>query len=130
MIVIDHQNTKASLYKELLLHPDFYQCIIFNTLYLGIEDEFDFKPEEYSMPLQLVYHLLVRNAEIVDADMRFYLIDSVRLLALQCDVLTGAQKKQRKFLKWCQESLLTGVMWKILESAHSQVSSCYTRCYI
>ena len=75
------------------------------------------------MPLQLVYHLLVRNAEIVDADMRFYLIDSVRLLALQCDVLTGAQKKQRKFLKWCQESLLTGVMWKILESAHSQVSS-------
>ena len=88
---------------------------------IGAEEEFEFKPEDYSIPLQLVYHLLVRNAEIVDADMRFYLLDSVRLLALQCDVLTGVQKKHKRFLKWCQEKLLTGIMWKILESAHSQV---------
>ena len=53
--------------------------------------------------------------------MRFYLLDSVRLLALQCEVLSGASKKHKKFLKWCQEQLLTGIMWKILESAHSQV---------
>ena len=53
--------------------------------------------------------------------MRFYLLDSVRLLALQCDVLSGAQKKHKKFIKWCQEHLLTGIMWKLLESAHSQV---------
>ena len=92
-----------------------------NFYTIGTEEEFEFKPEDYSMPLQLVYHLLVRNAEIVDADMRFYLLDSVKLLALQCEVLSGASKKHRKFLKWCQQELLTGIMWKLLESAHSQV---------
>ena len=96
-----------------------YQQFLFNNP--GNEEEFEFIPDEYSVPLQLAYNLLVRNAEIVDADMRFYLLDSVRLLALQCDVLSGAQKKHKKFIKWCQENLLTGIMWKLLESAHSQV---------
>ena len=92
-----------------------------HNLIPGNEEEFEFRAEEYSISLQLVYNLLVRNAEIVDADMRFYLLDSVRLLALQCDVLTSAQKKHKKFLKWCQQELLTGILWKLLESAHSQV---------
>ena len=96
-----------------------YPQFLFNNP--GNEEEFEFIPDEYSVPLQLAYNLLVRNAEIVDADMRFYLLDSVRLLALQCDVLSGAQKKHKKFIKWCQEHLLTGIMWKLLESAHSQV---------
>ena len=50
------------------------------------------------------------------------MLDSVRVLALQCDVLMSAQRKQKKFLVWCQETLLTGILWQILESAHSQVA--------
>ena len=44
----------------------------------GSEEDFVVHPEDYPINLQLVYHLLVRNAEIVDADMRYYLLDSVR----------------------------------------------------
>ena len=55
---------------------------------------------DYPVNLQLVYHLLVRNAEIVDADMRYYLLDSVRVLALQCDVLVSNARKQKKFIVW------------------------------
>ena len=102
----------------------------FQFTIIGNEEEFEFKPEDYSIPLQLVYHLLFRNAEIADADMRFYLLDSVRLLALQCEVLSGASKKHKKFLKWCQEQLLTGIMWKILESAHSQVIGTFSKFLI
>merc|ERR1719192_1964808 len=77
----------------------------------GTEEEFEFKPEDYSVNLQLVYHLLVRNAEIVDADMRYYLLDSVRVLALQCEVLSSNARKQKKFMVWCQENLLTEILW-------------------
>ena len=53
--------------------------------------------------------------------MRYYLLDSVRVLALQCDVLSSNARKQKKFMVWCQENLLTEILWQILESAHSQV---------
>ncbi len=54
--------------------------------------------------------------------MRYYLLDSVRLLALQCDVLQNGVRKHKKFINWCQESLLTGIFWQLLESAHSHVA--------
>ena len=41
----------------------------------GNEEDFDTSViEEYNVPLQLVYHLLVRNSELSDADMRYYLL--------------------------------------------------------
>lgn len=36
----------------------------------GTDEEFVVKIEEYPIPLQLVYFLLVRNAEANDSDMR------------------------------------------------------------
>lgn len=66
------------------------------------DEPFELKVDEYSVPLQLVYHLLLRNTEVVDPDMRFYLLDSVRLLALNADVLQGAARKQKKFIHYCQ----------------------------
>ena len=89
---------------------------------VGNDEDFEVKVEEYSVPLQLVYHLLVRNSELSDADMRFYMLDSVHLLAIQCEVLSSVSKSQKKFLHWCQESLLTGILWQLLESTHSQVA--------
>lgn len=79
------------------------------------------KVDEYGIPLQLVYHILVRNSELADADMRYYLLDSVHVLAIQCDVLSSVAKSHKKFLQWCQEPLLTGILWHLLESSHSQV---------
>ena len=38
----------------------------------GSEEEFVVHPEDYPTNLQLIYYLLIRNAEIVDADMRYY----------------------------------------------------------
>ena len=89
---------------------------------VGDFEDFEVKLDEYSVPLQLVYHLLVRNSELSDADMRFYILDCVHLLAIQCEVLTSVSKSQKKFLHWCQESLLTGILWQLLESTHSQVA--------
>ena len=41
----------------------------------GNDEDFDTSViEEYNVPLQLVYHLLVRNSELSDADMRYYLL--------------------------------------------------------
>ena len=45
--------------------------------------DFEVKVDEYGIPLQLVYHILVRNSELADADMRYYLLDSVHILAIQ-----------------------------------------------
>ena len=53
--------------------------------------------------------------------MRYYLLDSVHVLAIQCDVLSSVAKSHKKFLQWCQEPLLTGILWHLLESSHSQV---------
>ena len=64
----------------------------------------------------------MRNAELSDADMRFYLLDSVRILAIQCEVLSSVSKSHKRFLHWCQEGLLTGILWNLLESSHSQVA--------
>ena len=83
--------------------------------------DFEVKVDEYGIPLQLVYHILVRNSELADADMRYYLLDSVHILAIQCDVLSSVAKSHKKFLQWCQEPLLTGILWNLLESSHSQV---------
>jgi hypothetical protein len=88
----------------------------------GNDEDFEVKLDDYGVPLQLVYHLLVRNSELSDADMRYYLLDSVRMLSLQCDVLSSVVRKHRKFINWCQESLLTGILWQLLESTHSQVA--------
>ena len=49
----------------------------------GGDEDFEVKVEEYGIPLQLVYHILVRNSELADADMRYYLLDSVHILAIQ-----------------------------------------------
>ncbi len=35
------------------------------------DEPFELKVEEYSTSLQLVYHLLLRNTEVVDPDMRY-----------------------------------------------------------
>ncbi len=51
---------------------------------------------------------------------RFYLLDSVRLLSLNAEVLQGAARKHKRFLHYCQEPLLTGILWHILDAAHSQ----------
>ena len=42
--------------------------------------------------MQLVYHLLVRNTEVADPDMRFYLLDAARMLCLHADVLSSAAR--------------------------------------
>ncbi len=84
-------------------------------------EPFELCVSDYTIPLQLVYHLLMRNTEVVDPDMRFYLLDSVRLLALNADVLQMAARRQRRLIHYCQEPLLVGVLWHILDSAHSQV---------
>ena len=47
---------------------------------------------------------------------------SLHALCIQCDVLSSGAKKHKKFLRWCQESLLTGHLWQLLESTHSQVA--------
>ena len=86
------------------------------------DEPFVLKIEDYKVELQLVYHLLLRNTEVADADMRYYLLDSVRLLSLNAEVLQGAARKQKKFLNYCQEPLLTGIIWAILDAAHSQVA--------
>ena len=88
----------------------------------GGDEDFEVKVEEYGIPLQLVYHILVRNSELADADMRYYLLDSLHILAIQCDVLSSVTKSHKKFLQWCQEPLLTGIFWHLLESSHSQVA--------
>ena len=49
-------------------------------------------------------------------------LDSVHILAIQCDVLSSVAKSHKKFLQWCQEPLLTGILWHLLESSHSQVA--------
>lgn len=86
-------------------------------------EPFVLKIEEYSVPLQLVYHLLVRNTEVADPDMRYYLLDSARMLCLHADVLSSAaRKKNKRFVAHCQEPLLVGILWTILDAAHSQVS--------
>ena len=54
--------------------------------------------------------------------MRYYLLDSLHILAIQCDVLSSVTKSHKKFLQWCQEPLLTGIFWHLLESSHSQVA--------
>jgi len=41
------------------------------------DEPFELKLDDYPIPLQLSYHLLLRNTEVVDPDMRFYLLDSV-----------------------------------------------------
>ena len=86
------------------------------------DEDFEVKVDEYEIPLQLVYHTLVRNSELADADMRYYLLDSVRILAIQCEVLMSVAKSHKRFIMWCQESLLTGILWQLLESSHSQVT--------
>ena len=86
-------------------------------------EPFVLKIEEYPVALQLVYHLLVRNTEVADPDMRYYLLDSARMLCLHADVLsTAARKKNKRFVAYCQEPLLVGILWTILDAAHSQVS--------
>ena len=42
--------------------------------------------------MQLVYHLLVRNTEVADPDMRYYLLDAARMLCLHADVLSNAAR--------------------------------------
>eukprot|EP00094_Tigriopus_californicus_P000131 TCALIF_00127-PA protein Name:"Similar to UNC79 Protein unc-79 homolog (Homo sapiens)" AED:0.02 eAED:0.04 QI:0/0/0/0.66/0.5/0.33/3/0/2591 len=86
------------------------------------EEPFELHIDDYAIPLQVVYHLLLRNTEIADPDMRFYLMDSVRLLSLNADVLQSAARKQKRLIHYCQEPLLTGVMWQILDASHSQVA--------
>ena len=54
--------------------------------------------------------------------MRFYLLDSVRLMAMNAEVLQSAARKQKRFIQHCQDPLLTGVLWAILDAAHSQVA--------
>jgi hypothetical protein len=41
------------------------------------DEPFELKLDDYPVSLQLSYHLLLRNTEVVDPDMRFYLLDSV-----------------------------------------------------
>ena len=114
----------------------------------GNDDDFDTSViDEYSVQLQLVYHLLVRNSELSDADMRYYLLGSLHSLCIHCEVLSSGAKKHKKFLRFCQESLvcnysslasldsiqensylssiffqLTGLLWQLLESTHSHVA--------
>jgi hypothetical protein len=54
--------------------------------------------------------------------MRYYLLDAVRLLTFNADVLHNAARKHKRFVQHCQEPLLTGILWTILDAAHSQVS--------
>ena len=88
------------------------------------EDEKEYYPDvnDFDVSVQLVYHLLQLNADLDDADMRYYLLDSVRLLTLHADVLSSITNKRKRFLTWCQDSLLTGILWKILDSTQSQVA--------
>ena len=73
----------------------------------GNDDDFDTSViDEYSVQLQLVYHLLVRNSELSDADMRYYLLGSLHSLCIHCEVLSSGAKKHKKFLRFCQESLV------------------------
>ncbi len=53
--------------------------------------------------------------------MRYYLLDAVRLLCMNADVLHNAARKHKRFVNYCQEPLLTGILWTILDAAHSQV---------
>ena len=86
-------------------------------------EPFVLRIEEYPVPLQLVYHLLVRNTKVADPDMRYYLLDAARMLCLHADVLaSAARKKNKRFVAHCQEPLLVGILWTILDAAHSQVS--------
>ena len=60
--------------------------------------------------MQLVYHLLVRNTEVADPDMRFYLLDAARMLCLHADVLSSAARLHiSNFGVW---TLLRKVMMK------------------
>nr|XP_040575380.1 protein unc-79 homolog [Lepeophtheirus salmonis] len=88
------------------------------------EDEKEYSPEieELEIPVKLLYNLLIHNVELKEPDMRFYLLDSVRLLTLHADVLTNIARKRKRFIRWCQESLLVGILWKILDSSQSQVA--------
>ena len=76
----------------------------------GNDDDFDTSViDEYSVQLQLVYHLLVRNSELSDADMRYYLLGSLHSLCIHCEVLSSGAKKHKKFLRFCQESLVSNI---------------------
>ena len=41
------------------------------------DEPFELKVEEYSTSLQLVYHLLLRNTEVVDPDMRYNMFEAL-----------------------------------------------------
>ena len=41
------------------------------------DEPFELKVEEYSTSLQLVYHLLLRNTEVVDPDMRYNMFENL-----------------------------------------------------
>ena len=85
----------------------------------GNDDDFDTSViDEYSVQLQLVYHLLVRNSELSDADMRYYLLGSLHSLCIHCEVLSSGAKKHKKFLRFCQESL---VINSALASFHFEI---------
>ena len=78
-----------------------------------------------TVPLRTSYTYvpLVRNTEVADPDMRYYLLDAARMLCLHADVLSSAaRKKNKRFVAHCQEPLLVGILWTILDAAHSQVS--------
>lgn len=44
-------------------------------------------------------------------------------MALGAEVLQNAARKQKRFILYCQEPLLTGILWHILDAAHSQVAA-------
>ena len=83
----------------------------------GNDDDFDTSViDEYSVQLQLVYHLLVRNSELSDADMRYYLLGSLHSLCIHCEVLSSGAKKHKKFLRFCQESLVSNLSFAKIHS--------------
>ena len=90
----------------------------------GNDDDFDTSViDEYSVQLQLVYHLLVRNSELSDADMRYYLLGSLHSLCIHCEVLSSGAKKHKKFLRFCQESLVSS--HSLLDSVDSIQENSY-----
>lgn len=93
----------------------------FSPSYLGIS----LKPEILSsLPseLQLTYNLLIHFHQYQTPDIVSQLLQMIKLISLNSQVLSKAAKNNPQFISWCQHNMLVGKLWSLCELESSEIA--------
>ena len=77
---------------------------------------------------QLMTKLFVLISTLDDPEITFYVLDTLKSLALNEDCLYETSRKYKKLFCWLQHNHIMPSLWKILDASHSQVILFQTHC--